>query len=80
MTELIQLMDTAEYDSPDYVGLANVFRDYNLSGNDDPEAVLEFVSVSSEFYRELDAYYREDARDGPQRSGSRSDRRQGAAY
>ncbi len=59
LRELIGLMDTAQYDnSPEFVGLTNAFRDYDAGS--DPEELLAFVSVSSEFYSELESYYDDD--------------------
>ena len=41
-------------------GLAGAYRDYNLDGCD-PEALVEVVAVTSDFYPDLQAYYEEEA-------------------
>ena len=59
--ELVRLIDSARYASSDQVGLTSAFRDGNLSEDTDPRELVDFVTISSVFYRELEAYYREDA-------------------
>jgi hypothetical protein len=40
---------------------ASAFRDGNLGEDTDPRELVDFVTVSSVFYREREVYYREDA-------------------
>ena len=42
-------------------GLTNAYRDYNLDGSD-AEALVDFVTVTSDFYPTLRAYYEDQAR------------------
>jgi hypothetical protein len=53
--DLIELIDTAS--DGENVGLTDFFRDLNLDGVDDPKELLTFVTVTSAFYPQLDAYY-----------------------
>ena len=66
MDELIALIDSATGDlGGDARGLTSAYRDYN--DGCDPEHLVEFVTVSSDFYPELRAYYTEEAKEWPAR-------------
>lgn len=54
--ELIALIDGTRNVATNDVGLTEIFRESNLGEGTDPEELLDFVSVSSVFYRQLDAY------------------------
>ena len=43
-------------------GLTSAYRDYNAAWCD-PEALIDFVTVTSDFYPELQAYYAEEAKE-----------------
>ncbi len=58
MGELIRLIDGAEIDEQ-RKGLTNIFRSCNL--DEDPMDLLDFVTVSSEFYPDLERWYRDEA-------------------
>jgi hypothetical protein len=63
MGELIELTDgvTREGEYPDtMIGLTDAFRDMNYAGGD-PRELLDFVTVSSDFYPELGRYYASEA-------------------
>ena len=61
MAELVGLIDgaTGHLDG-DANGLTSAYRSYNLDGCDAADLV-EFVTVTSDFYPELQAYYAEEA-------------------
>ena len=60
MGELIGLIDgTTGHLDGDREGLTSAYRDYNLDGCD-AERLVEFVTVTSDFYPELWAYYGEE--------------------
>ena len=61
MAELVGLIDgaTGHLDG-DAKGLTSAYRNYNLDGCDAADLV-DFVTVSSPFYPELQAYYAEEA-------------------
>lgn len=64
MAELITLSDSVEWsqDPWDWVGLTDSYRDFNLFGGVmSPEDLVGFVTVTSEFYPELERYYEEQA-------------------
>jgi hypothetical protein len=57
--ELVKLIDTARNDSMEYVGLTDALRDNNLvAGGVDPEDLVDFVTISSPFYPQLETHYR----------------------
>ena len=62
MGELITLIDgaTGHLDG-DVRGLTSAYRNYNDCS--DPKDLVDFVTVSSGFYPELQAYYEEEARE-----------------
>jgi len=60
MGELISLIDSATGHLDNARGLTGAYRDYNLDGCDAADLV-GFVTVSSVFYRELQAWYAEEA-------------------
>ena len=62
MYELIGLIDSVRVIGDDNWGggLTNSFRN-RLARNGPPEVFVDFVSVTSEFYPELEDYYREEA-------------------
>ena len=75
MGELIGLIDgTTGHLDGDREGLTSAYRDYNLDGCD-AERLVEFVTVTSDFYP-VQAYYEEEAVSGSPRSklGRPSDR------
>jgi hypothetical protein len=55
LEELINLIDTASNESLGYVGLTGTFRDMNTDEN--PEELVDLVTVSSPFYAQLEGYY-----------------------
>lgn len=57
LEELINLIDTASNESMGYSGLTGTFRDMNLDEDSDPAELVDFVTVSSPFYAQLEAYY-----------------------
>jgi hypothetical protein len=59
MGELIRLIDDAENEGRK--GLTNIFRDFNL--DKDPMELLDFVTVTSEFYPDLQRWYRDEAKE-----------------
>lgn len=66
MGELVHLIDQAEmpgYGNQDdsEKGLTDSFRNMNLMDGQDPTDLIDFVTVSSEFYPELESYYRDSA-------------------
>lgn len=62
MAEVIQLIETAKWhESSSYASLTNAFRDDQLIHETDPEEIVDFVSVSSVFYEDLELYFRDDA-------------------
>ena len=63
MGELVALIDgaTGHLDG-DAKGLTSAYRSYNLDGCDAADLV-DFVTVSSPFYPELQAYYSEEAQE-----------------
>lgn len=61
MGELIALMDGARQEGMGK-GLTGAYRNYNLHFSD-AEHLVDFVTVSSEFYPELSAYYEEEAKE-----------------
>jgi len=63
MGELVALIDgaTGHLDG-DAKGLTSAYRSYNLDGCDAADLV-DFVTISSPFYPELQAYYAEEARE-----------------
>lgn len=63
MGELIQLIDSVEFVGEEQLGrgLTSAMRDQNYDGHNAAE-LLNFVRVESEFYPELGAYYRGEAR------------------
>jgi hypothetical protein len=63
--ELIDLINSVEGVYEDSKGLTSSFRDAMLADgdDDDPSALLDSVSVESEFYPELKVYYVEEAID-----------------
>lgn len=68
MGELIRLIDQAEIPGyageDDYeMGLTDFFRNMNLMDGQDPTDLIDFVVVSSEFYAELEDYYRDRAKE-----------------
>lgn len=62
MGELIALIDRAEDSLIGGKGLTTVFRDYNLGIVGRPENYVDFVTVSSDFYPQLQAWYEDEAR------------------
>jgi hypothetical protein len=60
MGELIGLIDAAEAEGG-RKGLTNIFRDFNL--DKDPMELLDFVTVTSEFYPDLERWYRDEAKE-----------------
>ena len=60
MGGLIALIDGATGHLDGAMGLTSAYRDYNLVGCDADELV-DFVTVTSEYYPELYAYYGEEA-------------------
>ncbi len=61
MGELIGLIDGATgHLEGDREGLTSAYRNYNLDGCP-AERLLDFVTVTSEFYPELQTYYEEEA-------------------
>ncbi len=65
MEELVRLIDRAgiglSVEEDGEANLTDSFRDMNLSGVGDPAELIDFVTVSSEFYPQLEGYYRERA-------------------
>jgi hypothetical protein len=63
MGELIAMIDGATgHLGGDAKGLTSAYRNYNLDGCDAADLV-EFVTVSSPFYPEVQGYYEEEARE-----------------
>lgn len=62
MGELVALIDGATGHLDGATGLTSAYRDYNAAFCD-PERLVDFVIVTSEFYPELQAYYAEEARE-----------------
>jgi len=61
MGELIAPIDgTTGHLGGDRKGLTSAYRNYNLNGCDAADLV-EFVTVTSDFYPEIQAYYEEEA-------------------
>jgi hypothetical protein len=54
-----QTVDSAEMD--DEKGLTDFYRNLNLMSGADPTDLIDFVTVSSEFYPDLQSYYRDRA-------------------
>jgi hypothetical protein len=69
--ELINLIDTVKNDSMEYVGLTNTFRDMNLDAGSDPEDLVDFVTVSSPFYPQLEEHYAAEGREWLKRVNAR---------
>lgn len=65
MEELVRLIDGAEggasAEEGGEGGLTDSFRDMNLGGAGDPAELIDFVTVFSGFYPELQRYYRDKA-------------------
>jgi hypothetical protein len=61
--ELIKLIDTVRNKSMEYVGLTTCFRDMNLLDDSDPDDLVDFVTVSSEFYPQLEEHYVVESRE-----------------
>ena len=59
--ELIAMIDYATGHLDGARGLTSAYRDYNLDGCD-AERLLDFVTVTSDFYPELQRYYVDEAR------------------
>jgi hypothetical protein len=67
MRELIELLDKTEADDWQGTGLVSLWRDSNLEAQEyDPEyaeELVDFVTVSSEFYPQLAKWYEEEAQE-----------------
>ncbi len=63
LKRLINLIDTVRNESMEYVGLTTSFRDMNLLDDSDPEDLIYFVRVSSEFYPQLEEHYVAESRE-----------------
>jgi hypothetical protein len=67
MHELIELLDKTEADDRQGIGLVSLWRDDNLEADDyDPEyaeELVDFVTVSSDFYPRLGMWYEEEAQE-----------------
>jgi hypothetical protein len=68
LRELIGLIDSVEYeDSQGHKGLTNSFRDLNFAADTSEDAaqraqeLVDFVSVTSNVYTELERWYRDEA-------------------
>ena len=76
MGELVRLIDQTETmdhgDQDDYgKGLTDSFRNMNLVEGENPRELLDFVTVSSEFYPMLQSYYRDRAAEWTERIEAR---------
>ena len=61
MGELVALINTAGDDRMGAGGLTNSYRQRNLTDGTDPRSLIDFVTVSSPFYPELQAYFSQEA-------------------
>jgi hypothetical protein len=62
MRQLIRMIDGVRSEDG-WIGLTVSFREYVLGLEGTPEKHVDFVTVSSTFYPQLEAYYKEQARD-----------------
>ena len=60
MGELVALIDGATGHLDGATGLTSAYRNYHATWTD-PERLVDFVIVTSDFYPELEAYYEEEA-------------------
>ena len=77
LEELIDLIETASNESMGYVGLTGTFRDMNIDDDGDPEELVDFVTVSSPFYSQLEEYYAAESQEWLKRVSNRETAREG---
>lgn len=63
MTQLVEMIDRAECDGEGPPDFTDYLRNWIIQWDDNSEVARDFVTVSSEFYPELEAYYAEKARE-----------------
>jgi leader peptidase (prepilin peptidase)/N-methyltransferase len=61
MGELISFIDTAQDGMMGAAGLTSSYRQHNLTDEADPTSLIDFVTVSSPFYPELQAHFPQEA-------------------
>jgi len=69
LRQLIGLIDGTRFED-DFVGLTDSFRNFNIAaaGGQNPEELIDFVTVSSEFYPQLQTWYEDQAQEWLKRS------------
>jgi hypothetical protein len=75
LRELVALIDSADVDGDGATGLTSYFRNLNFDEDEDedPEDFVDFVTVTSDFYGQLEDWYEQEAQEWREKRGEQEE-------